>query len=498
MTVTGIHGADRADNKRTGTAPQRGLFVAFEGGDGAGKSTQVGELTRALEARGFTVLRTREPGGTPLGDQVRSLILDDRYGDMSARTEALLFAASRAAHVSQMISPALDRGEVVISDRYIDSSVAYQGVGRSLGAAEVRDLNGWATSGLQPDLTVLIDVNPEMGRRRRTAGNATEDRIESEADEFHARIRAAFLSQAALRPDKYLVLQAELPINDLADRVLGRVLPLLESAPAAAPAPHGPSRIVGVTGVAHAGKDTAGAYLIDSHGYTRYSLAVPMKEHAYLLDVRVNGTLTLSMLLEQLDYDWVKAENHRVYGPEIKRTMAAYRDKLVHDVFGHLDRSVEELRDDLLTLDPFLDGDVSMRTLLDSLGGDWELAKYHRFHGPEVRRHLQVYAKEVCRDNFGQDIWVQLLARKIADEHPAAVVITDVRFNEEAAWITSNGGMILEVARPGYGPANGHISEAGIDRKYIADTIHNNGTIDDLADALDDVLKLTPAVLAAA
>ncbi|WP_354215042.1 hypothetical protein [Arthrobacter sp. UYCo732] len=139
-----------------------------------------------------------------------------------------------------------------------------------------------------------------------------------------------------------------------------------------------------------------------------------------------------------------------------------------------------------------------MRTLLDSLGGDWEEAKYHRFHGPEVRRHLQVYAKEVCRDNFGQDVWVQLLARKIATERPHEVVITDVRFNAEAEWITANGGTITEITRPGFGPANGHISEAGIDRKYITHSLSNDGTIDELADLLDDVLKLTPAVLAAA
>jgi hypothetical protein len=256
--------------------------------------------------------------------------------------------------------------------------------------------------------------------------------------------------------------------------------------------------LFGIHGVAHAGKDTAGAHLIDNHGYTRYGCADPVKEHAYLLDVRVNGTVTLSMLLEILDYDWDRAENHRVFGPEIKRTLSVYRDKLVHNVFGHFDRSIDELREDLLTLDPFLDGDVSMRTLLDSLGGDWELAKYHRFHGPEVRRHLQIYATEVCRDNFGQDIWVQLLARRVAGDRPGAVVITDVRFNEEAAWITANGGTIVEITRPGIAAVNRHISEAGINRKYIAHTISNDGTIDELADALDDVLKLTPAVLAAA
>lgn len=256
--------------------------------------------------------------------------------------------------------------------------------------------------------------------------------------------------------------------------------------------------ITGIHGVAHAGKDTAGAHLIDNHGYTRYGCADPVKEHAYLLDVRVNGTVTLSMLLERLDEDWDEAENHRVYGAEIKRTLSVYRDKLVHNVFGHFTRTVEELREDLLTLDPFLDGDVSMQTLLDSLGGDWELAKYHRFHGPEVRRHLQIYATEVCRDNFGQDIWVQLLASKVATERPAAVVITDVRFNEEAAWITSNGGTIVEITRPGFGPVNGHISESGIDRKYITHSLSNAGTLQDLADQIDDALKLTPAVLAAA
>ncbi|WP_422759252.1 hypothetical protein [Paenarthrobacter sp. C1] len=223
-----------------------------------------------------------------------------------------------------------------------------------------------------------------------------------------------------------------------------------------------------------------------------------MKEHVYLLDVRLNGTVTPSILMNDYDYSWEDIENHRVYGPEFKRTLAVYRDELVRGVFGDVDRSIEDLRDDLLTLDPFLDGDVSMRTLLDSLGGDWELAKYHRFHGPEVRRLLQVYATEVCRENFGQDIWVQLLARRVAEERPAAVVVTDVRFNDEAAWITDNGGTIIEITRPGISAVNGHVSEAGIDRKYIGHTVSNGGTIDELADALDDVLKLTPAVLAAA
>ena len=207
--------------------PFPGLFIAFEGGDGAGKSTQAAELAAALESRGLTVLRTREPGGTPIGEKLRSLVLDHGHGHIDARTEALIFAASRAAHASQVLRPALERGEVVLTDRYIDSSVAYQGAGRNLGTETVRGINEWATAGLQPDLTVLLDVDPADGRRRRTAGDAAEDRLESEADEFHARIRGAFLALAADRPEQYLVLEAHLPVRELAGRILERVDALL-------------------------------------------------------------------------------------------------------------------------------------------------------------------------------------------------------------------------------------------------------------------------------
>ncbi|HEY8700522.1 MAG TPA: dTMP kinase [Arthrobacter sp.] len=207
-----------------------GLFIAFEGGDGAGKSTQAAQLAHALESRGLTVLRTREPGGTPIGEKLRSLVLDHGNGRIDAHTEALIFAASRAAHASQVIRPALERGEIVLSDRYIDSSVAYQGAGRDLGTDAVRSLNEWATAGLQPDLTVLLDVDPAAGRLRRTAGEAAEDRLESEADEFHTRIRAAFLELAASRPASYLVLPAQLPVTELAERILARVERLLASA----------------------------------------------------------------------------------------------------------------------------------------------------------------------------------------------------------------------------------------------------------------------------
>ncbi|WP_081747337.1 dTMP kinase [Arthrobacter sp. Br18] len=196
-----------------------GLFVAFEGGDGAGKSTQASLLCEALRAANIPLVRTREPGGTPVGEKLRSLVLEHGQGEIDARTEALLFAASRAAHVAQVILPALARGDVVVCDRYVDSSVAYQGAGRELGAQTVLDVNLWAVNGLRPDLTVLLDVEPAEGRSRRTAQDTPEDRMESEPDPFHERIRAQFLDLAGGSPDHYLVLPA-----DGAEDQLGRMI----------------------------------------------------------------------------------------------------------------------------------------------------------------------------------------------------------------------------------------------------------------------------------
>ncbi len=216
------------------SAPQPGLFIAFEGGDGAGKSTQTLLLAKALSDAGRTVLRTREPGGTPVGEKLRSLVLEHGQGEIDARTEALIFAAARAAHATQVIAPAVARGEVVISDRYADSSIAYQGAGRGLGTSPIMDLNDWATAGLWPDLTVLLDVSPEQGRDRRTAGDAAEDRMESEPDHFHAAIRAAFLELAEKNPQRYLVLPAKNPVSDLAAAIAERVVALLASPQGAA------------------------------------------------------------------------------------------------------------------------------------------------------------------------------------------------------------------------------------------------------------------------
>jgi len=200
-----------------------GLFIVFEGGDGAGKSTQAALLSERLEASGRTVLRTREPGGTPIGEKLRALVLEHGHGDVDPRTEALMFAASRAAHVEQVIRPALAAGTAVVCDRYVDSSVAYQGIGRGLGVAEVLEVNRWATGGLVPDLTILLDVAPDTGRLRRASGALAEDRLEAEPDDFHARIRGAFLDLAASAPDRYLMLDAGRPVADLAADIAARV-----------------------------------------------------------------------------------------------------------------------------------------------------------------------------------------------------------------------------------------------------------------------------------
>jgi dTMP kinase len=195
-----------------------GLFIAFEGGDGAGKSTQVALLREALEAAGRTVTVTRQPGGTELGQQIRDLVLHGAH--VAPRAEALLFAADKAHHVEQLIRPALQRGDVVVTDRYTDSSVAYQGAGRDLGAREIHDLNMWAVDGLVPDLTVIVDVSAQEGRRRR---GAVHDRLESEADAFHESIRAHYLAMAQGNPERYLVVDGARPPEDLHDEVVSRL-----------------------------------------------------------------------------------------------------------------------------------------------------------------------------------------------------------------------------------------------------------------------------------
>jgi dTMP kinase len=195
-----------------------GLFIAFEGGDGAGKSTQVALLREAFEVAGRTVTVTRQPGGTTLGREIRDLVL---HGDhVAPRAEALLFAADKAHHVDQLIKPALDRGEVVLTDRYTDSSVAYQGAGRDLGAQEIHDLNMWAVDDLVPDLTVVVDVSAAEGRRRR---GDVHDRLEAEEDTFHDAIRAHYLAMAQGNPQRYVVVDGTLPPDEIHAQVLERL-----------------------------------------------------------------------------------------------------------------------------------------------------------------------------------------------------------------------------------------------------------------------------------
>jgi dTMP kinase len=203
-----------------------GLFLTFEGGDGSGKSTQSALLTDWLVEQGRTVVHSREPGGTDFGLEVRELVLH-RRGHIAARAEALLYAADRAHNIATVVRPALERGDIVIQDRYLDSSVAYQGAGRVLDPGEVRDLSLWATEGLLPDLTVLLDLDESTGRVRLDESRTRYDRLEAEAGEFHARVRAGYLTLAAAEPRRFLVLDATLPVDELAARIRDRVSVLL-------------------------------------------------------------------------------------------------------------------------------------------------------------------------------------------------------------------------------------------------------------------------------
>ncbi|MDG4807382.1 dTMP kinase [Micromonospora sp. WMMD1120] len=207
-----------------------GLFVVFEGGEGAGKSTQLAALAERLRGHGRDVVVTREPGATGVGRRIRSLVLDTSGDEApSPRAEALLYAADRAHHVATVVRPALARGGVVISDRYVDSSLAYQGAGRTLPVDEVSWLSSWATGGLKPDLVVLLDVEPRTGLSRVASRNAGTDRLEAESVTFHERVRYAFLDLAAADPKRYLVLDASRPADEITGQVVRRVEELLGS-----------------------------------------------------------------------------------------------------------------------------------------------------------------------------------------------------------------------------------------------------------------------------
>jgi len=210
------------------TAPNtEGIFISFEGGEGSGKSTQSKLLAKWVENEGYKVLLTREPGGTDLGKNLRKILLDNLTGEIAPRSEALLYAADRAHHVFSHIRPALERGEIVITDRYFDSSIAYQGAGRVLSSSEVARINRWATESLFPTLTIILDQPAEIGLSR--IRNA--DRLESESIDFHNRVRQEYLQLANLDPERYLVINAQKPIIEIHQEITARVSTLLKTQP---------------------------------------------------------------------------------------------------------------------------------------------------------------------------------------------------------------------------------------------------------------------------
>ena len=192
------------------------LFVTFEGPEGGGKTTQMRRLVTYLQQQGYDVLATREPGGTPIGDRVRAILLDPLHTEMQPQAEYLLFSAARAQHVSQVIRPHLLRGGVVLCDRYADASLAYQGYGYQLDLDALRTITRFATGGLAPDLTVCLDVPVEVGLRRKVKGAGDAwNRMEQKEVDFHMRVRAGYLAMAALEPARWAVIDATQSVDDI-------------------------------------------------------------------------------------------------------------------------------------------------------------------------------------------------------------------------------------------------------------------------------------------
>ncbi len=199
-------------------------FITFEGPEGSGKTSVIKEVEAALKAQNIDVIVTREPGGVALSERIRSLLLDFVDEKMDARTEAMLFAASRRQHVVEVIRPALEAGKVVLCDRYIDSSLAYQGVARDLGIEEVYALNLFAIEDLIPDLTVFIDVKPEVGLSRVRSNQRDMDRLDLETLEFHQKVYEGYLQLAELEPDRIKVINGEQPIEDVSKDALKEIM----------------------------------------------------------------------------------------------------------------------------------------------------------------------------------------------------------------------------------------------------------------------------------
>jgi len=202
-----------------------GFFIAFEGGEGAGKSTQTELLSNRLTSEGFTVVVTREPGGTPTAEKIRAVLLDPTITDMPDQAEALLFAAARADHAANLIRPALENGSIVICDRYLESSVAYQGYGRNLGGTYIRKLSEWATQDLLPDFTVYLDVPAQVSVERRKG----TDRMEIQSLDFHVQTQQAFRDLAKNSQTAHIVIDATLPVNEIEALIADAVLAELKT-----------------------------------------------------------------------------------------------------------------------------------------------------------------------------------------------------------------------------------------------------------------------------
>ncbi len=203
------------------------LFISFEGPDGSGKTTQARLLVEWLRQQGYPVMLTREPGGTDIGEQIRMVLHDPRNTEMDARTEILLYSASRAQLVAQCIKPALEAGHIVVSDRYADSTLAYQGYGRGLDLEVLRAITAFATRGVLPDLTLYLDVTPEEGLQRRRAEGREWNRLDAEASEFHHRVRAGYLELASSDPQRWVIIDAAGPVEEVQAqirKVVGAVL----------------------------------------------------------------------------------------------------------------------------------------------------------------------------------------------------------------------------------------------------------------------------------
>jgi dTMP kinase len=222
--LSDIKSALRGELGSITSPPTRGLFISFEGGEGSGKSTQTQLLKKWLEGKNRTVVLTREPGGTEIGISLRKILLSKETGTISPRAEALMYAADRAHHVYSLIRPALERGDVVITDRYFDSSIAYQGAGRVLDANEIGRISRWATESLIPTLTIVLDQDPAIGLKR----IKETDRLESEPIEFHQRIRQGFLDLAMQDPERYLVIDATQSIEEVHRIIVQKIENLIE------------------------------------------------------------------------------------------------------------------------------------------------------------------------------------------------------------------------------------------------------------------------------